>query len=119
MQKKCAVCGDIVETEEIPASGHAVSGRWTVLIRSEVSGKTVSKGFRVKLCTKCGIAAEYEYFYVGDLNSDGNINVKDIPLLKSMLAGNDSEVMIDNADFNGDGVINVSDLKDLKRFMTS
>ena len=118
-QKKCAVCGEIVETEEIPASGHAVSGRWTVLIRSEVSGKTVSKGFRVKLCTKCNVAAEYEYFYVGDLNSDGNINVKDIPLLKSMLAGNDTEVMTENADFNGDGGINVSDLKDLKRFMTS
>ena len=66
-----------------------------------------------------GLHTIWDNFYVGDLNSDGNINVKDIPLLKSMLAGNDSEVMIDNADFNGDGVINVSDLNDLKRFMTS
>ena len=117
-QKKCSVCGEIVETEETPATGHNVSSRWTVLVQSTVSETTVSKGFRVKLCTKCNVAAQYEYYYVGDMNSDGNINVKDIPLIKKMLAGNDSEVVADNADFNGDGVINVSDLKDLKRFMT-
>ena len=119
MQKKCAVCGVIVETEEIPAPGHAISSRWTVLTQSIVSGRTVSKGFRVKLCTKCGIAAQYEYFSVGDMNSDGNINVKDIPLLKKMLAGSADDFMTDNADFNGDGITNVSDLKDLKRFLTS
>ena len=119
-QKICEVCGEVVETEEIPAKGHDISGEWTVLTPSTVTGKEVGRGFRVKLCSSCGIAAEYEYYYTGDMNSDGVVNIKDIPLLKRTLAGSyDDTVAVDNADFNGDGVISVTDIKDLKQFMTS
>ena len=116
--RTCTVCGETVETVEIPAAGHDISSKWTVLNQSMIVDKTVVRGFRVKLCTQCGIALKYEYYLCGDINGDEAVNFKDLSLIKRAVSGNYLDINLDNADFNGDGNINIIDLKDMKTFIS-
>lgn len=53
-----------------------------------------------------------------DLNSDGNINSRDIALLQKCIAQSDSQYS-QNADLNGDGNINSRDLSFLQKFIAN
>ena len=117
-QRSCAVCGEIVETEEIPATGHRPSGKWTVLNPSVASDRSISRGFRVKRCRNCGLALEYEYFYVGDLNSDDAVDMKDVRLIKKFLSGDYVGTIDENADFDGDGSLSILDLRMMKHYIS-
>ena len=51
----------------------------------------------------------------GDLNGDGNVDIKDSALLKRNLAGWDVEISTSVADLNGDGNVDIKDSALLKR----
>ena len=55
---------------------------------------------------------------LGDVNSDGSININDVTaLIDYMLNGDDSSINLDNADCNQDGSININDVTALIDFM--
>ncbi len=117
MQRTCAVCGEVIETEEIPPRGHSPESEWKILVPSTCTGSDVTQGFRVKRCTVCGVAVEYEYYLIGDLNSDGYVNLKDLSFIKKLVAGNEEGLSRDNADFNCDGSVNFKDIAELKKYI--
>ncbi len=53
----------------------------------------------------------------GDVNNDGEVNIKDVTLLKQYLAKWNVKINETNADVTGDGVINVKDLTLLKQYI--
>lgn len=54
----------------------------------------------------------------GDVDNDGDINLKDVVVLKRYLSENDSETINTiNADINNDGQINLKDVVVLKRYL--
>ena len=54
---------------------------------------------------------------VGDINQDGQIDMKDSALLKRYLAGWEVDINLTLADANGDGVIDVKDSALIKRYL--
>lgn len=54
---------------------------------------------------------------LGDLNSDGLVNMKDIIILKKIVAGflSPTDVQLINGDLNGDGYLNMRDIKLLRK----
>ncbi len=54
---------------------------------------------------------------IGDLDGDGEANMKDVTLLKRYLAGWDVEIRTDCIDLNGDGECNMKDVTLLKRYL--
>lgn len=57
----------------------------------------------------------------GDVSGDGYVNVKDVVLLKKLIAGlaGDGSANAAGADVNGDGVVNFLDLAAIKRMMAA
>ncbi|MBQ7669175.1 MAG: leucine-rich repeat protein [Clostridia bacterium] len=114
----CSVCGEILEEVAVPPLGHNVSEEWEILIKSSPMNDV--QGFRVKRCTECGVAVEYEYFLAGDLNGDNIVTTKDYGILKKILADfAPSNVIADNADVNCDGIINAVDAREMKKLLVS
>ena len=71
-------------------------------------------------------SAHAAYYYdgsdevlLGDVNSDGIINVIDIVNLVNYILGSGNTINVDAADFNEDGVINVIDIVNLVNFILS
>ena len=67
-------------------------------------------------------SAQGAYYYdgivlLGDVNSDGIINVIDIVNLVNYILGSSSSIDIDAADFNQDGLINVIDIVNIVNFI--
>ena len=57
---------------------------------------------------------------LGDVNSDGNVNISDVTtLIDYLLSGNDDGVNLDVADFSQDGNINISDVTALIDYLLS
>lgn len=54
---------------------------------------------------------------LGDVNSDGLVNIDDITLLKSYILGSEDNLNFQNSDFNSDNKINSLDLFMLKRLI--
>lgn len=53
----------------------------------------------------------------GDLDGDGEANMKDVTLLKRCLAGWNVEIRTEDADFNGDGELSMKDVTQLRRHL--
>jgi transcription elongation factor Elf1 len=79
-----------------------------------------------------GVSAEIDNFAIGsfdlefagkvaagDVNGDGKINMKDVALIKAIIAGRYIPTAAEEkfADFNGDGKINASDLSAIKQYI--
>ena len=54
---------------------------------------------------------------LGDANGDGNVNMKDVLLMRKYLAGMDVTYNAANSDCNGDGVVNMKDVLLLRKFL--
>ncbi len=97
----CIYCGYSVEGEAAAAYGHAM---------------------RDGVCTACGYSenAEPEYM-TGDINGDGKVNLSDIFMIKSYIAGqmNLDETQMKAADINEDGKANLADLFLVKNYVST
>lgn len=47
---------------------------------------------------------------VGDMNGDGNVNIKDLTMLLDYLLGDNNSILIQNSDIDGNGIINIKDV---------
>ncbi len=77
--------------------------------------------FKLYVCKKC-LEVFYEDFNpnaykVGDINGDGRINVADVEILGSYLAGSSLNVSSFACDVNGDGKTDLSDLLALRKYV--
>lgn len=54
---------------------------------------------------------------IGDFNNDGNVDLKDLAIMKSILAEDDTAQYVDSADLNGDGKVDLKDLAALKYYL--
>ena len=60
---------------------------------------------------------EAEDVLYGDSNGDGNVNMKDVLILRKFLAGIDVSYVARNSDVNGDGNVNMKDVLILRKFL--
>ncbi len=112
-------------------------------IESTVSPDCINGGYTVHSCSLCGNtytdsftdALGHDYvegictrcdeadpnYTSGDLNGDNSVNISDLFMMKSFLAGHAelTEAQSASADLNGDGKINISDFYQMKRYLTS
>ena len=90
----------------------SAAGEKTVTVSYE--GKHAT--FTVTVVEKETEETTYQY---GDTNGDGIINLKDVTLLRRMLAAGevDTSKIRGNPDANGDGVVNLKDVTHLKRYL--
>lgn len=63
----CTECGELVETETLPATGHTADGNWVVLAESTCN----EEGKQVQYCSVCGEIAVSEEITVLDHTSSG------------------------------------------------
>ncbi len=102
LDEVCRQCGYTVTGEATEAHGHVM---------------------RDGVCTVCGYsenAVEPEVT-TGDVNGDGKINLSDIFMIKSYIAGqmNFDETQMKAADINGDGKANLADLFLVKNYVSA
>lgn len=73
-------------------------------------------GNNVAVNVETGSVCVYSY-KAGDINSDGNINMRDVVLLNQVINGWDVEYNSETADYNGDGKINMRDIVALQQYI--
>ena len=61
------------------------------------------------------VKSQPEVLY-GDVNGDGEVNLKDVNRLRKYLAGADVEINMANADVNGDGEVTLKDLARMRKY---
>ena len=85
----CTRCGDRTDITEIPMAEHSF-GEWQV----ETPATTEQEGREYRTCSACG-EREYRTIPViiiyGDADGDGEINMKDIVLMRQYIANYDYE----------------------------
>ena len=104
-----AECTQEAEDVTVPATGH-IWGDWIVTDEPTED----YPGRKERHCTVCGATEAQPVpptgVAYGDCNADGEVNGKDLILLRQHLAGWDVEPVMNNADCNGDGAVNGKDL---------
>lgn len=74
-------------------------------------------------CLVTTASAEVDVQYIpsalnmGDVNSDGSINGKDVLLLRKYIVGLDSSLTYENADLTGDCLINGKDVLSIRKYI--
>ena len=121
----CTCCDDTY-TESIPATGAhtyntACDADCNVCGFTRVPSDHVYDDEYDPTCNTCGAVRDVpekpaEILY-GDVNNDGDINVRDYGLLQQYLNDYDVTINLDAADVNGDGDVNVRDYGLLQQFL--
>ena len=105
----CTRCGQIINTRELPATGHQW-GEWII----EKPATVDSDGLQYRVCQSCGEREEQVIPALpatpGDADGNGAIDGKDLLLMEQAVNGWDVSLIAQNADLNGDGKVNGSDL---------
>ncbi|MBR5524732.1 MAG: dockerin type I repeat-containing protein, partial [Clostridia bacterium] len=65
----------------------------------------------------CGFVCEEPQYTPGDVNNDGDVNVRDLGLLQQYLNDYDVTLNLDAADVTGDGEVNVRDYGLLQQYL--
>lgn len=101
-------------TENSYTPGTQVAGTtyYRCVVTNTLSGDSATAYSKVATIT-----VQSKPHVTGDLDGDGEANMKDVTLLKRYLAGWDVEIRTDDADFNGDGELNMKDVTILKRYL--
>lgn len=111
----CNECGAVRETEHVYDSNCDVDCNECSAVR-EVNDHVYDDDCDAD-CNECGFEREVITYISGDVNSDGEVNNKDLGILRRFL--NEWEVEIDElaSDVNRDGAVNNKDLGILRRYL--
>ena len=113
---QCNVCG---ETREVPDHiyDNACDTACNICGETREVGDHVYDNDKDDDCNECGFEREVVTYIPGDVNGDGEVNNKDLGVLRRWL--NDWDVEIDElaADVNRDGAVNNKDLGILRRYL--
>jgi len=112
----CTFCGDSSKTNEVSATGHALS------IKQMIKEPTFTEeGMAEYVCSTCGTTETasvpvLERYKKCDINNDGDISPKDSNLLLRFLVGESASLQeFDAADCVEDNVLNGKDSNKMKR----
>lgn len=108
LEKKCLECGEI-ESEIIPALGHEI-------IELNIDNKIVKKCIH----SGCTYQDVISALVIGDINSDGKVDITDLSELSISLVDKKSfsTTQSNVADVNGDGEVGLTDLAKLRQFIS-
>ncbi len=109
------VTGNTLKTEDPQVDGYVFEGWYGT---PDFDGEPVAEpvyGTSERLYAKM----REKLFVSGDADGDGNVNMKDILLLRKFIAGaaEENEVDLAGADVNGDGAYNMQDILKLRRII--
>lgn len=100
---------------------HVITENGTVSSKTEGSFTVYTASFVNELFTVQTVKVKNESIstaVIGDLNGDGNVNLKDVTILRRYIAGGwDVAADINAADLNGDGNVNLKDVTILRRYI--
>lgn len=109
----CARCDAKTDITEILATGHSF-GEWFV----EKPASITEDGLEVRICSVCQARDEKILsagdYIIGDINSDGSIDIRDLISLKKIAATSD---YTQNADLTEDNKIDALDLAEMRRYL--
>lgn len=117
----CALCGKKYSRKVLPSLGHSFSDEFTVDTQPDYT----SCGEKSRHCTRCDERCDVTPVdriisdIKGDANGDGNVNLKDVLILRKTVATGDMSFMPEmyraNADYDGDGNINLKDILNTRK----
>ena len=140
---RCTKCGAISNAVTLPASGHAYTHTQIAPACAEAGADvytcscgdsymdaiaplghdfdasltqnvTLADGIKTVRCSRCEACAVNT---PGDVNTDGNVDLKDVILLRRALANWDVQTHAYNGDVNADGSVDLKDAALLTRFL--
>ena len=94
----------------------AIEGTTPITVRYD-EGDLFNYGMETVLFNTVNAETAVRKCLPGDLNNDGNINIKDLGLMQQRLNGWDVAYEESAADLNGDGNINIKDLGLLQQYL--
>ena len=120
----CTVCEtEISRTKvNVNALGHDFEEEFTV----DVEPTQTTPGSKSRHCTRCNevtdvteIPSVKPQFEIGDVDSDGSITMKDVLLLRKVIAGSEtlSAEQMKFADLDGSGDVNMKDVLKLRKII--
>ena len=110
----CPRCGDwIIST--LRAYGHDFVNGYTITVQPTPD----EPGVKSRRCARCNAVVTEEVYYIeGDADGDGTVNVKDLALMKKIVAGAAEGFFIaGNADLDFDGLVKIKDLSAMKKLL--
>ncbi len=122
----CTLDETHVETREISvidhvwgAYDHDDDGHWRLCEVCDDLSERESHIYNGEGFCVCGYKdpEDAEDVLFGDLNDDGEVNLKDLARLRKYMAGADVEIVMEHADVNGDGAVNLKDLARLRKYL--
>ena len=100
-----------------PAEGFRLTRNTVVTVNGQTASRTAvledgSAEYSVSFTT------DYKYLR-GDVNGDGDVNMKDVTDLQRYVNGWDVKICLENADLNEDSFVSMKDITDLQRLINS
>ena len=120
----CSLCGEEISREHktTPALGHDFEEEFTV----DVEPTETTPGSKSRHCTRCDAVTDVTVIpptggsgEPGDVNGDGELNMKDVLIMRRYIAGLDelTDAQIAAGDFDGDGDITMKDVLRARRII--
>ena len=119
MTYTCTVCGDRY-TAAIPTVGHTYTDACDADCNGCGATRTPPHQYADPYdadCDLCGTTREVKPMTIGDVNGDGNVNVRDLGLLQQHLNGWDVSISLEAANVNGVSGVNVRDYGLLQQYL--
>ena len=115
----CSLCNEEIGREDIGPLGHDFSEEYTVDIEADYTSEGEMSRHCVRCDERCDITPIDRLIsdIRGDANGDGLVTLKDVLLLRRVVAGVATlpEVYADNADVNRDGIVTLKDILLLRK----
>ncbi len=120
-KRVCSICGYVEITDVVPALGHDFSEEFTI----DREATYTEDGQMSRHCSRCREKADITVIpklistIPGDVNGDGDVNVKDVLIARRVIAGL-AEIGEDEyarADMNGDGDVTSKDVLKMRRYI--
>lgn len=110
-----ALSGETVYLSAVANDGYYFKGFST---DSGITEDTFGKNTAITMPTEnVNIAPYFAEIIVGDCNSDGIVDILDLVKIKKYVAGNDTDIVFENADCNKNGTIDSDDIIYVKKII--